>query len=68
MLVPAIAVLTACTNDSHADPAGIVKNVEHDEVNVENDAATTQESVEPQESEIYEIGRASCRERVSFAV
>ena len=54
MLVPAIAVLTACTNDSHADPAGIVKNVEHDEVNVENDAATTQESVEPQESEIYE--------------
>lgn len=54
MFVPAIAVLTACTNDSHADPAGIVKNVEHDEVNVENDAATTQESVEPQESEIYE--------------
>lgn len=54
MLVPAIAVLTACTNDTHADSSEIVKNVEYDEVNEENDATITQESVETQETEIYE--------------
>ena len=62
LLAPVIAILTGCTKDSYVDSFEIVKEAEDDEVNVEEDANTTEIyenflngklTVEKEEEQVY---------------